>query len=197
MVWSVQEASSLFRIAGIPEALGVAISLITLSMALSPWFGGLEIGPLKIAKIPSNMHRRVSTVGTILFISSVICFVPLVGGGAATGTGDHRPVTASVYKFSGQHGDYTTSGEIVLETDCSFVGTVHFVPPPTGGSTNSIQGGVAGTDIYWTRTMAGQHAGQTDHFYGKLIEEGARMAGAFGTFSFVATLLPKLDRCDP
>lgn len=66
-----------YEILGLPDALAIAITLITLSVALAPWFGGLELGPLKVPDIRGRRGRFVPIIAPFLFMAFLVGFLPV------------------------------------------------------------------------------------------------------------------------
>lgn len=70
---------STYAFFGVPEALATAIVLIALSIALAPWFGGLEIGPLKVPAFRNRSTLGLRVGGPAAFLVAVAGFFPLWG----------------------------------------------------------------------------------------------------------------------
>lgn len=104
--------------------------------------------------------------------------------------------SAETTVFSGQLGDYSSSGEMFFNGDCTFEGYVRFGGSPTGGTVNRIFGAVDGIDVTFTRELGGNHLGQTDQFKGTLAERGRKILGAWAGLTYEATLTPQLDACN-
>lgn len=62
---------------GIPDAVAGAFALVSLSLVLAPWFGGLELGPLKVPKLPPHTRRKLVFSSPILFIAMLGGFFPV------------------------------------------------------------------------------------------------------------------------
>jgi hypothetical protein len=66
------DRSSTFALLGFPETLSTAVTLILLSLSLAPWLGGIELGPLKVPKLPAGANRWVRLIAPAGLL--VFCF---------------------------------------------------------------------------------------------------------------------------
>jgi hypothetical protein len=72
---SLMETSSTYAALGIPEGIAAAFLLIWLSLSLAPWFGGTEIGPLKIPRLHVRVNRWMRVVAPFGFILFALGFL--------------------------------------------------------------------------------------------------------------------------
>lgn len=81
------EKLSTYSLLGLPESLATAIILVWLSLSLAPWFGGTELGPLKVPKLSetaSRWLRVVAPVGLVVFALGFVKLWPAKPQAAAT-----------------------------------------------------------------------------------------------------------------
>ncbi|MEO1687219.1 MAG: hypothetical protein AAFU61_04870 [Pseudomonadota bacterium] len=209
----MSDPQSTYATLGIPEILAVPLALIALSLALAPWFGGTQIGPLTVPSL-----RRTPVAARValpcLFLASLAGFLPIWSQDAAAppvlddrgpaviddASPDPMPPTPSPagdYALSGRLGDYAATLDITLNADCAFTGWASFDGAPTGGTRNRLSGTVDGRDVRFTRRLDGVERGKSDRFVGGLTENGTALEGAWGPFAFTAGIEPALERCDP
>jgi hypothetical protein len=62
------DRTSTFVHFGVPESLATAVVLILLSLSLAPWFGGTELGPLKVPKLPETLNRWVRVLAPVCLL---------------------------------------------------------------------------------------------------------------------------------
>ncbi len=68
---------STYSALGIPDSLAIVLALIGLSLALSPFIGGLDFGPLKVPTIAQAKSRLFRWVSPSVFLLLLLGFVPL------------------------------------------------------------------------------------------------------------------------
>ena len=68
---------STFARLGIPDALATTVALVLLSLALAPWLGGAEIGPLKVPVLNDKVKRRLAYGAPVCLILFVCGFLKL------------------------------------------------------------------------------------------------------------------------
>lgn len=61
---------------GIPDGVATAFVLIALSLMLTPWFGGLELGPLKVPTLKRGQSTILRAVMPVMFLISIAAFFP-------------------------------------------------------------------------------------------------------------------------
>lgn len=196
--------SSTYEILGIPESVVIIAILFFLSLSLSPWFGGMEIGPVKVPDLRGKFGRSVKIAAPIALVICVLGFfpywpistiVPPVSDPAADSVADPVAIFPQTVTFRGRLGGYGSSGEIVILDDCTFAGIVEFTGEPTGGNLNSIKGSMDGTGITFTRRLEGSNVGQTDQFKGTIAEGGRKLLGTWAGFTYEATVIPRIETC--
>lgn len=70
------EKLSSYGLLGIPDTVATIFVLVSLSLLLAPWFGGLELGPVKVPNV-SGRSERVLKYGTpVLFLIAIGGFYP-------------------------------------------------------------------------------------------------------------------------
>ncbi len=199
----------------LPSELSVLLVSFLFCLALAPFFGGQEVGSLKIPKL-TNRSRAARVLLPAVFLISLMGYVPLWSVDFFTYFGlienpemalsdsDAEPVgpveqgrraptgIEGRYTFSGRIGNYDADAFFDLTEDCNFVGKVSFSPTPTGGVSNKIRGSITGLEIYFVRTMS---EGQQDRFSGKLTNDGQEIAGEWGAFPFKAKLGSPILSC--
>ncbi len=67
---------STYALFGIPDAAATALVLVALSITLAPWFGGLELGPLKVPKVTDKPARFMRFATPFVFLAAVAGFFP-------------------------------------------------------------------------------------------------------------------------
>ena len=67
---------STYKLLGIPDGIAVAFVLVALSLSLVPWFGGNEIGPLKIPTIHGLQKRFLAFAAPLVLILLMSGFYP-------------------------------------------------------------------------------------------------------------------------
>lgn len=70
--------NSVYGLLGIPESLAISLALISIAIAFTPFFGGMELGPIKIPKLPVRQAHKLRFWGPCLAIAAVFCFVPVI-----------------------------------------------------------------------------------------------------------------------
>lgn len=68
---------STYGFLGIPDGVATAFVLVSLSLMLAPWFGGLEIGPLKVPKLNPRRTKILRCLTPLAFVASLSCFFPI------------------------------------------------------------------------------------------------------------------------
>jgi hypothetical protein len=68
---------STYQLLGLPETLAVALALVFLAIALAPWFGGLQLGPLRVPDLSGRSGRVWRFIAPIAFVISVSGFIPI------------------------------------------------------------------------------------------------------------------------
>lgn len=63
---------------GLPPEFGVAILLVSFALLLSPYFGGVDFGILKIPDLPLSARKWLYIVGPLFFAASIAAHVPLI-----------------------------------------------------------------------------------------------------------------------
>lgn len=72
------ERMSTYELLGIPETLGITISLFFIILALTPYFGGLDFGHFKVPMINNRKTQRgLKFIGPFLIVLSIGAFVKL------------------------------------------------------------------------------------------------------------------------
>ena len=69
---------SVYGLLGIPESLAISLTLIAIAIALVPFFGGMELGPIKIPKLPTRQAHQLRFLGPCLALAALFCFVPAI-----------------------------------------------------------------------------------------------------------------------
>ncbi|WP_299632498.1 hypothetical protein [uncultured Roseobacter sp.] len=69
--------ASTYGLLGIPDGVATAFVLISLSLLLTPWFGGLEIGPLKVPKPREHQALLLKRSTPIVFLITLALFYPV------------------------------------------------------------------------------------------------------------------------
>lgn len=62
---------------GVPDAVASALVLISISLALAPWFGGVELGPLKVPRLEGRTSRVVRIFAPLILLVAIAGFYPL------------------------------------------------------------------------------------------------------------------------
>lgn len=65
-----------YEVLGLPDALAVAFVLILLSLTLTPWLGGLEVGPLKIPELDDRSGRAIRILAPVGLVIGLSAFFP-------------------------------------------------------------------------------------------------------------------------
>ena len=68
---------STYDVLGIPDTIGGALVLICLSLVLARWFGGLEIGPLKVPTLDGQQSSMVRRIAPVFLLVSLLGFLPV------------------------------------------------------------------------------------------------------------------------
>jgi hypothetical protein len=63
-----------YELIGIPDALAVVFVLVCLSLALAPWFGGKELGPVKVPRLAERTNRRLRIVAPLCVFLFILGF---------------------------------------------------------------------------------------------------------------------------
>jgi hypothetical protein len=81
------EKLSTYAFVGLPESIATALALICLSLALAPWLGGSEVGPLKVPKFDRRTTRWLRVAGPLgltLFLMGFVRVWPSENAGSAS-----------------------------------------------------------------------------------------------------------------
>lgn len=68
---------STYALLGIPDGVATALVLVSLSLVLAPWFGGSELGPLKVPTIGEQPGKVLKVVAPIAFVAAIAAFFPV------------------------------------------------------------------------------------------------------------------------
>ena len=71
---------SILHVLHLPEAIGIALFMVAAALALAPYLGGKEIGPLKVPKVSSGEGRWLKLLGPVLVAGTILLFIPVVSG---------------------------------------------------------------------------------------------------------------------
>ena len=66
---------STYDLVGIPDGVATTLLLIWLSLSLAPWFGGTEIGPLKVPRLTGSATRWLRITGPLVSILLILGYV--------------------------------------------------------------------------------------------------------------------------
>ena len=68
---------STYAFLGIPESLASVLVLVCLSLSLTPWLGGLEVGPLKVPRIEGPRAAAMKLFAPLGFFLTIAGFYPI------------------------------------------------------------------------------------------------------------------------
>lgn len=71
------EKKSTLQVLGFPNEVGLLVFTLTLILALSPFLGGVDLGIFKVPSFSAKKTGVLYFLGPILFLASVLLFVPL------------------------------------------------------------------------------------------------------------------------
>lgn len=69
---------SIYTWLGVPEDFSLVLSTTLFVLAIAPWLGGVEIGPLKIPKLPPIWELPAKIVSPMFALASVVLYAPLL-----------------------------------------------------------------------------------------------------------------------
>ncbi|MCS3504981.1 hypothetical protein [Achromobacter sp. JUb104] len=69
---------SIYAWMGVPDAFSGIVSTTLFVVAIAPWLGGVEIGPLKIPKLPESWGSIPKFVSPISLFVSLVLYAPLL-----------------------------------------------------------------------------------------------------------------------
>lgn len=69
---------SIYTWLGVPAHFSLVLSTTLFVLAIAPWLGGVEIGPLKIPRLPETWGFRAKIASPMLALASVVLYAPLL-----------------------------------------------------------------------------------------------------------------------
>lgn len=61
---------------GIPEAAAIALFIFSLSLMITPYFGGVKIGSIDIPNLPDQIKTPLKILGPVIFLMTAAAFYP-------------------------------------------------------------------------------------------------------------------------
>lgn len=63
---------------GVPESFSIILSTTLFVIAIAPWLGGIEIGPLRVPRLPPTWALPTKIFSPVLLFASVALYAPLL-----------------------------------------------------------------------------------------------------------------------
>lgn len=74
----MEDKTSIIKWMGLPEPFAIVLLILSLIFALAPYLPGKDFGVLKIPQFTPSTRKILKIIGPIVFLTSVMLFVPLI-----------------------------------------------------------------------------------------------------------------------